>query len=398
MKFFKRARVRLLAGLAGGVLLAGGGAWWLTASQEQPATAPATVPSKDAQDQPVFGPAVPGTGAASNPNTSKKSALTRAVLGYYTMFHPQDKKSEASLASYGSYLNQMATQTFTVTAIGSIEGKAPETGMKLAKDKQVQAFANITNQSKNAFDASLAHQLLADPKARGALVQNMRELVRQGGYKGINLDFELIPTGDRALYSQLVRETVDALHPLGCQLIVSVNAKTADSPKSKWGGAYDYKALGAAADRLQLMTYDENGMWGEPGPVASVPWMRNVLKYATSQVQADKLLLGLPAYGYDWNLSKGDTKGNKAVAWKGMPKLLADTGAKPEWDAKSQSPHLSYTAGDGSRHVVWYENDASIKAKTNLVKEYGLGGVAVWRMGLEDENFWKAVRSGLADS
>lgn len=325
------------------------------------------------------------------PQFEEKKA--KAVLGYYTVYHPKDVKSKESLAAYGSYLNQMSTQTYTVTETGEIAGDAPPDSLKLAKDQQIGTYATITNQKDNDFNKDLAHLILSDAKVRQQAVAHSLKLVQEGRFAGVNVDFENMRADDRDLYTQFVRELGAALRPHGYRVIVSTAAKTNDSPKSSWIGAFDYQALGEAADQVQLMTYDEHGPWGEPGPTASLPWVKNVLRYATSQIPAEKILLGLPAYGNDWNLTAG--KGHKAVAWKSLPSLLQKADAAPQWDEKSQTPYLRYTAADGAQHVVWYEDSRSIAAKAQLVGKYGLAGVAVWRMGLENEEFWMAVEKGM---
>lgn len=316
------------------------------------------------------------------------------MLGYYTVYHPKDKKSLESLQRHGEYMKEVSTMTFDVTESGEIVGQPQEEGVELARSGEIAAFAALSNQKEFAFDRELAHRLLHDPMARGRAVENALALVEEHGFRGINVDFENMLPEDREVYSLFIRELSEAFHEKGYLVVVSVAAKTVDSPKSKWVGAFDYAELGRFADKVQLMTYDEHGSWGEPGAVASYPWVENVLKYATSQIPAEKVLLGLPAYGYDWNLSAG--KGHhKAVAWKAMPGLLEKSGAVPQWDERMKSPFVKYRAEDGSQHVVWYENERSIRAKLDLVKRYRLGGVAMWRMGLEDESFWRAVQAGL---
>lgn len=208
------------------------------------------------------------------------------------------------------------------------------------------------------------------------------------------MDFENMPAADRSLYTTMIQEMVNALHPLGYKVVVSAPAKTSDSPTSAWGGTFDYAALGKIADAIQLMSYDQNGPWGAPGPVSGLPWVENVVKYAVTQIPAAKILIGLPAYGYDWNTTAGT---GKAVMYKSAPNLIATTGAVPQWDAYQQSPWFTYTSTtDGSSHTVWYENSTSITAKAALVKKYSLGGISVWRLGMEDESFWKAAQSGMA--
>lgn len=48
------------------------------------------------------------------------------------------------------------------------------------------------------------------------------------------------------------------------------------------------------------MTYDEHYPGGSPGPIASIGWVNNVVKYATTVIPKEKIYLGLAAYGYDW--------------------------------------------------------------------------------------------------
>jgi spore germination protein len=301
-----------------------------------------------------------------------------------------------SLSQYtANYINQISTATYSVTASGSITGDTPTEGVQLANANNDQAFACIQNTVNGGFSSSLAHAILIDPALRAALIQNTVNLLRTYGYSGANMDFEDMPAADRPYYNALIQEMADALHPLGYKLVVSVPGKTSDSPTAAWSGTFDYAALGRSADAIQLMTYDQNGPWGAPGPVSGLPWVENVVKYAVTQIPSAKVMIGLPSYGYDWNTTTNT--GHKAVTWKGTANLIATTGAVPQWDAYQQSPWFTYTASaDGSKHTVWYENGASISAKTNLVKKYALRGVSVWRLGLEDESFWKAVQAGLA--
>jgi spore germination protein YaaH len=178
----------------------------------------------------------------------------------------------------------------------------------------------------------------------------------------------------------------------GYLTVVSVPAELQDDPTDPWAGAFDFKALGRDADILQLMTYDENGPWGPPGPVAGLNWVEPCAQFAVSVVPASKISLGIPAYGYDWNLTKGT---GVQVYWKNIPALIAKVGAVPQWDVASSSPYFSYTAANRASHVVWYENAESIPLKSALAVRYGLAGVSVFALGFEDLTFWEAVSSGL---
>jgi spore germination protein len=325
--------------------------------------------------------------------TSTTTVAPKTVLGYYTVYYTGDKGSYNSLSNFGNSMNAISTVTFSANSLGGIDGIAPSDGMTLASSKNIKSYAVIQNLTNGVFDGALAHNLLSSTALEQNVVNSAVALVKKYGYKGINIDFEDMQAADRPYYSKFVSDLSTALHNNGATLLLSTVAKTSDMPTAAWSGVYDYAALGAAADQVQIMTYDEHGPWGAPGSVAGMPWVTKVVQYATSVMPSSKVLIGLPAYGYDWNTTAGT---GKAVTWKNMPNLITTTGATPKWDATTQSPYFTYTAaGDGSQHTVWYENSQSIQAKTKLVNLYNLGGVSMWRMGLEDASFWQAVQAGL---
>src|SRR5207248_9670661 len=90
-------------------------------------------------------------------------------------------------------------------------------------------------------------------------------------------------------------------------LALALPAKSQDVTTG-WAGAYDYAALGGQADLITIMAYDWRGAWSGPGPVAPYDWVEQVLAFATSQIPAEKVLLGLAFYGYDWNTTSGGAR------------------------------------------------------------------------------------------
>ena len=43
--------------------------------------------------------------------------------------------------------------------------------------------------------------------------------------------------------------------------------------------------------------------------------------------------------------------------------------------------------GAGQRHVVWFEDARSIRARLRLVAEYGLAGISIWTA----DRLWRPV-------
>lgn len=327
---------------------------------------------------------VSGTSVHSAPNTPS-SPPPKKVLAYYVEYYESDKNSYRSLTSYSDILTDISLVAFNATANGDLTGTPSAQGLKAAHDRSVQTFLLVANHGENLFDKDLVHTLLNNPVAVNRLIRQLVSQVAKTNATGVNLDFENIPAADRKTYSKLVATLADKLHQSGKQLIVSVPAKTADNPKEFWTYAYDYKTLAAKSDYLQLMTYDEYGPWMEAGPVASYSWVEKVLQHAVSTAPAGKLLMGIPAYGYEWS-----KEGNRAVPYRAVSALVQKEKATIQWSKAYQSPYVTYQK-NGVAHTLWFENEKSLKAKRKLAESYKLAGYGVWRLGFEDSSFWKAL-------
>ncbi len=317
----------------------------------------------------------------------------KVILGYYAAYLGEE--GYASVTSFASYLSIVSADVFTIKADGTIAGSPPDKLLSLDKANDIRTYACISNYGENDFDSALGHSAIVTNKA--LVTANMVSLVQDGGWEGVNVDFENLYPADRAAFSRFIHDLAAALHGKGLKLAISVPAKSSDDAGDDWSWPFDYASLGADADLIQLMTYDEHGPWSEPGSVAGFDWMERCVQYAVSVIDPAKLLIGLPAYGYDWNLADRDK--DTDFAWKQVPDILARTGATPIWDEQTKSAHITYTnsmgTSDGATHVAWYETAAGIAAKTALVTKYNLAGLSMWVLGNEDLSFWQAAIAGL---
>jgi spore germination protein YaaH len=296
-----------------------------------------------------------------------------------------------SLTAFYSYMNQMPTDTFAVDVHGAISGTAPAQALQFAKSKGIATFATVSNFDAIGFDAKITHAILNDSKPRARAISQMLKLVQHWGYTGINIDFESVDHTDRKALSSFVHDVARQMRAAGYLTVISVPAELKDNPDDSWTGAFDFASLGKSADIVQLMTYDENGPWGKPGPVAGLNWVEPCVIFAASVVPPSKLSLGIPAYGYDWNTTAGS---GVQVFWKDIPALISKTGVTPQWDSLSSSPFFTYHAPDGSSHIVWYEDEKSIPLKSSLAVSHNLAGVSVFALGYDDLSFWRAVHAG----
>jgi spore germination protein len=232
--------------------------------------------------------------------------------------------------------------------------------------------------------------MLHNPTLRAQHVAAIVALVQQQHYAGIDIDYEDLHASDRNAFTAFVTQLAAALHAKGKVLSVDVFAKTTDRGYDQRNAAQDYAAIGQAADQVRLMGYDYHWASSSPGPVAPIGWIRDVLRYAKTQIPANKIILGIPLYGYDWAGGHGTP-----VSWLQAFRLAIKYHVPVQFDATSQEPWFGYTDQSGNSHVVWFENAPSSKAKLDAALGAGIGGVYLWMYGYEDSSIWAALRQTL---
>ncbi|HEY8487270.1 MAG TPA: glycosyl hydrolase family 18 protein, partial [Limnochordales bacterium] len=304
-----------------------------------------------------------------------------SVIGYYL----HDPRRTGLLASLRGTLEAISVWAWRLTPDGQLAWEIDPQEMSrvasLARSLGMQMYALVHNFQGDAFDANLAHAVLTDPDASRQAVQQIARQAARLQLAGITLDLENVRPADRQALARFVRELAAALHGQGMRLAVAVPARTRDLPAD----AYDYGALGSTADQLWLMTYDQHYRTGPPGPVASVEWVEQVVRYAVSRVAPSRVVLGLPAYGYAWQEGAPQARG---LTYAQAMAELRSSGATLRWHPVHRTPYFVTSQGT----QVWFEDRFSAAFKLALVRRYRLGGVAVWRLGQEDPGLWELVR------
>ena len=215
-------------------------------------------------------------------------------------------------------------------------------------------------------------------------------MVDVNGFDGVHIDFEGVNAGDQALLTSFMTTLSGVFHQHGWLVSQAVIARTSDAP-STWGGAYDYRALAKLNDYIVVMAYDYTGAGSStPGAMAPLWWVSNVVGYSEDRIPPEKLLLGIPLYGYDWDTKKGG--GATAIDYPTAAKLAARPGAKSGFSNDDGAPWIEYTDDQGDTHKVWYEDADSFEKKIEVLIDHDLAGFAVWRVGHEDPADWTIIQ------
>ena len=114
--------------------------------------------------------------------------------------------------------------------------------------------------------------------------------------------------------------------------------------------------------------------------VAPLNKVRQVVEYALTEIPAEKILLGIPNYGYDWTLPfvRGESEAVTIGNVEAIQIAIANN-AEIQFDEVAQSPYFTYEK-DNKMHEVWFEDVRSLQRKYDLLEEYNLKGTGVWQI------------------
>lgn len=230
------------------------------------------------------------------------------------------------------------------------------------------------------FSNQLVKAVAEDLPMQERLIENLLSTVRQKGYGGVDVDFEYILPEDREGYAAFVQNLKHALEPEGYQVSVALAPKIAADQQGLLYEGVDYALLGEAADYVFLMTYEWGYVYGPPMAVAPIQKVRQVLDYAVTEVPAEKIIMGIPNYAYDWPLpyEKGVTKAQTIGNTQAID-IAREQGVGIQFDEIAMAPFFRYEM-QGVQHEVWFEDVRSIKAKLDAVKEYNFFGAGYWNL------------------
>lgn len=244
---------------------------------------------------------------------------------------------------------------------------------------------------------------------RAALAEELAYVIMEYNLDGVNVDIENVPETYREEYVDFIRLLREKL-PEGKEVSVAVAANPQQWDKG-WHGSYDYQALAQYADYLMLMAYDESYPAGPEGPVASLSWADQSIRYALQFVPPDKLVLGLPFYGRYWLQGTDDpAHQGMGVSIRKINEMIGIYDGTVTFDEETGSPMavIVIEPGDPETKVagvtlpagtyhVYYENNESLRRKVELAQQYGLKGTGSWSLGQEDDSFWLELGQWVGD-
>ncbi|MAX09577.1 MAG: hypothetical protein CMG13_01780 [Candidatus Marinimicrobia bacterium] len=227
-------------------------------------------------------------------------------------------------------------------------------------------------------------------------INNLLNLVMSVGADGVDIDFELLPTNQRDNLVLFMEELSFIFH-----LNMDDPIITMATPAIDWSNAWDYNALAEITDGLFIMGYNYfySGS-STAGPVSPLGGYYYDIEYSVNDYiaktngQLEKLILGLPYYGYDWPVSSSII--NSATIGYGSTRTYSEASLMSNeygynWDMPSNSFWIQYLSN--SWQQCWYDDSLSLSLKYQFAIEKNIQGVGIWALGYDQgsDKLWGAI-------
>lgn len=273
-------------------------------------------------------------------------------------------------------------------------GKPLDPWVKFQSDSILHAFFKNAKKNKikvyvtlKCFSKTNMIDLVTDEGATSNFIKNALYLIESKSLDGINLDFEYIGTPSdevrdgfsllvSKLNKELKRQYPDALLTIDTFVDAAANTRIHDIP-----------VLAENSDGLVIMGYDfHTPNSTNPGPVAPMEGsglsIVGLMSSYLEKAPADKLILAVPYYGYDWVEGGGNRADVKILSYAEITD--SSSNSQINWDENAKTPWYNYNdPKTNQKREVHFENTRSLGIKYDFINSKELGGVGVWALGFD---------------
>jgi peptidoglycan-N-acetylglucosamine deacetylase len=324
-----------------------------------------------------------------DPEKSKKNKTTNPLTdekiraGFYVNW---DAQSFFSLKDNINNLNVIFPEwMFLQDNADSVALNIDMRTLKLMQTHNVKIIPMLSNFYNNKWNRNNVRRIISTESKRKKLITNLLDILKKYDFDGINIDFENIENEDKDNLILFIRELHNKLHFQNYVLTQDVQIYDIN---------FDVRSLKNYTDYLVLMAYDMHYSESEPGPVADINWVTNSLNEVLNLVEPNKIILGIPAYGYDW---PKDDEGLD-ITYQEAIVTVKESEAKVQFDVNSNNLSYDYYDDNDKIHTVWFTDAATDFNLMRTADDLGISGVAIWRLGSEDPRIWKYFSKSLSQA
>ena len=285
---------------------------------------------------------------------------------------------------------------------GNLESISSSEYVNYAHQANIEVWAAVRDFDGGIDSYEESLELLSSTSSRENLINQLIADALQTGVDGINVDFERISEECGEHYIQFIREL--SVRCRQNSLVLSVDNYVPMGHNMQ----YDRKEQGIVADYVIIMGYDEHYAGSpEAGSVSSYNYVKEGIEATLEEVPKEKVISGIPFFTRLWQETPkteeelAEDAGpdaaeytmnvtSEALGMSAARAAVEEAGAELTWDEETQQNYAEWTV-DSTTYKIWMEDEKSIEAKLQLMKENELAGTAAWALGQEDSSIWDLI-------
>lgn len=347
------------------------------------------------------------TGGQTNTPATKKVIGYYAAWSAYSGFTPD--KIDASKLTHINYAFANITSDLKITM--GYPDKDPSNFKMLQSLKTINPnLKTLISLGGWTWSGKLSDAALTDA-SRTVFADSCVAFITQYGFDGVDIDWEY-PVGgglatnvsrpeDKQNFTLLLKKVREKLDARGLTDNKHYLLTIAGGASNYYIGNTEPAIFHQYIDYANIMTYDIHGSWDSYADF-NAPLYNNsdispqnkwsvdssVKAWINAGFPADKLIVGVPFYGYSYDTTKSDNNG-LYQAFTGAKSLSYNNIAANYLNAQGYSRYFHEQSMvpwlfNGTTFIS-YEDEQSMGLKADYIKTQGLGGAAIWELS-QDTN------------
>lgn len=304
-------------------------------------------------------------------------------LAWHQVWSADANSSLADMLAPTKEVNVVSPTWFSLSDNdGGFTNIASSSYVQQAHDMGLEVWALIDNFSTEIDTKTI----LSSTTTRTRLIENLVQTVKDYNIDGINIDFEQVSMNAGDDYIQFIRELSVVCRKEGIVLSVDNYVPTG------YTDHYNREEQGLFADYVIIMGYDEYYSGSdEAGPVASIDFVADGIADTVAVVPANKVINAVPFYTRIWK-TEGGSVSCESVSMDAAVQFIANNGIETYWNEETGHNYGEIQIGDAF-YQIWLEDIQALEEKLGVMGNYDLGGIAGWKLGLENAAVWDLIQN-----
>lgn len=307
---------------------------------------------------------------------------------------------EAPLLKVLPNLTYLSILNYTVSEKGDVFADQDDSEVIIkSKEYNVIPLMVLTTRTlQGKSNLEVAASILQNEEYQEKNIEEAIKIMKEKGYFGANFIFNYLNVDNQSLYLSFAKKIYKRTQQEGLLLFITINYDINEINNEVIFEKVNYGDISKYVDGLIFLQFVWGTNYGPPIPVCNMYHIDILVNYLIeSNVPKDKLIMGKPVIGYEWELPyiPGKSVANSLNLYS-VYDLAYEYNSVIYFNEESQTPFFTYSEQlvEGTlEHIVWFIDARSINALDTLIADMGLNGGAIWNMMIYYPQLWTIIYS-----